>query len=757
MKLGWRNLAGGLGVTALLLGKAALASRPTPRNLQERLAMLPCEGAPVDADVTIRWNSHQVPFIEAASDADLMTALGAVHAHLRLGQMELTRRIAFGRISEMIGPMGVEVDRALRLFDFGRALPQMLEMMSEEERGFAENFVSGINHVLLNGREKPFEFALLGMEPEPWTLADLLTYQRLTCTDLSWLIWMRLLPLRERLPPEVWEALWPRLLTGGMPAAATAHWHELDGRAVTSMLRSGSNSMAVAARRSRSGAALIASDPHLSLQLPNVWLIAGMRSPGFHCVGLMMPGLPSVLLGRNRWIAWGGTSLHAQSSDLFDASALPAGAIRERETLVRVRGGRPRRLRLRESELGPIVSDGMLLSCKQLLALRWMGHRPSNELGALLGVARARDFETFHQALQGYGVAGVNFVFAGSDGRVAHVLGAHLPRRASSLPTDLVLPAHAAVHWNHVADTASLPTRIDPQEGFVVSANERPHLSEFPIGYFFAPNDRADRLTALLDRDQPLAAEDMQLIQRDVSGAGSLPLRERLLTALPARMRNPGQQRLLDALHQWDGEYGRESAGALAFELLLAGTARCLGNRHLLPAYQTVWMTQPLLLEDLTAASDHELRRAAGRALPAAARQLRRYKRWGAVHRIRLKHMLGGLPRLGRRLHAPAFEGEGGNNTVQKSAHPLQTGQHEADFGSCARHVSDLSDLDANQFVLLGGQDGWAGSANYLDQIALWRRGEYIHVPMRESSVRAAFPHATVLRPATPRQAGQTT
>lgn len=755
MKLGWRNLAGGLGVTALLLGKAALARRPAPLTLHERLAMLPSEGAPVDAEVTIRWNSHQVPFIEAASDTDLMAALGAVHAHLRLGQMELARRIAFGRVSEMIGSMGVEVDRALRLFDFGRALPQILDAMSEEERGLAEHFVAGINHVLLNSREKPLEFELLRMKVEPWTLVDLLTYQRLTCTDLSWMIWMRLLPLRERLPSEVWQALWPRLLTGGMPAAATASWHELDGRAVTSMLRGGSNSVAVAARRSRSGAALIASDPHLSLQLPNVWLIAGMRSPGFHCVGLMMPGLPSMPLGRNPWIAWGGTSLHAQSSDLFDVSTLPAGAIRERETIVHVRGGRSRRLRLRESELGPIVSDGILLSCKQPLALRWMGHHPSNELGALLGVARARNFESFHQALQGYGVSGVNFVFAGHDGRVAHVLGAHLPRRTSVPPADLVLPPQAAAQWNQIENTANLPTRIDPQEGFVVSANQRPHRSEFPVGYFFASNDRADRLAALLDRDRPLAAEDMHLIQRDVSGTGSLRLREHLAAALPARVRNPGQQRLLDALRQWDGEYGRESAGALAFELLLAGTARGLGNRHLLSAYQTVWTTHSLLLEDLKVASGPELRRATRRALPGAARQLHQHKRWGAVHRVRLKHMLGGLPRLGRRLHAPAFEGEGGNNTVQKSAHPLQAGPHEADFGSCARHVSDLSDLDANEFALLGGQDGWAGSANYLDQIALWRRGEYIRVPMRESSVRAAFPHTTVLRPAALRQAGQ--
>src|SRR5690606_18695570 len=88
--------------------------------------------------------------------------------------------------------------------------------------------------------------------------------------------------------------------------------------------RSGSNSFAVSARRSASGAALIASDPHLGVVLPNLWLSAGMQSPSHHAVGLMIPGVPVVALGRNRWIAWGGTSLHAASSDLFDVSAVPA-------------------------------------------------------------------------------------------------------------------------------------------------------------------------------------------------------------------------------------------------------------------------------------------------------------------------------------------------------------------------------------------------------------------------------------------------
>ncbi|WP_266157185.1 penicillin acylase family protein [Dyella silvatica] len=747
MKLGWSNLLGGIGVAAALLGKAAFVRKPVALSLEQRLAMLPLSNAPVTAAVTIRWNEYQVPFVEAADDRDLMVALGVVHAHLRLGQIEVMRRIAYGRIAEMVGPLAVEIDRSLRLFDFGRAVPAMLESMSDEDRQLAEGFVDGINHVLMDGAEKPAEFTLLGFKPEPWTLTDLLTVGRLAAADITWLVWMRLLPHRERIAPAVWKALWARLLEGGMPSALAAQERNLGERALAAMLRSGSNSAAVAARRTRNGAAMVASDPQLPLGLPNAWLIVGMYSPSFHCVGVMMPALPFMLLGRNRWIAWGATSLHAQGSDLYDVSEQPAESIVARTVTVRARGARSRRLQLRESALGPMVSDGLLLSSKQSLALRWIGHQPSQEIGAMLGVARARDWESFHQALRGYGVSGINMVFAGSDGRVAHVLAGHLPKRPQEAPDDLVLSPQAATHWQQVADTSGMPVRFDPAEGFVASANDRPRGGDFPVGYLFAPPARAERLAALLGGTQPLDIDDLRLVQRDVAGPGSLRLRDALLTAWPAPPHQPAQQRLLDALNYWNGDYSQDSVGALVFELLLAGVAKQLNDSHQLRAYQTVWMTQSLLLEDFTALPAETLRKAVEQALPATAKQLQKHARWGEVHRIRLKHPLGYFPGFGRFFNAPDFAAGGGNNTVHKSGHLLQTGRHNASFGSCARHISDLSDLDANDFVLLGGQDGWAGSANYLDQVGLWQRGEYIRVPLRLKSVQTAFTHVTVLTP----------
>src|SRR5262245_20146490 len=99
--------------TAALAGCAAFTPLPEPSTLDNRLAAFPTKGLPLAKPVSIRWDTHQIPLIEAETDGDLAFALGLVHAHLRLGQMELMRRLAQGRVAEMGGPLAVDVDRSL--------------------------------------------------------------------------------------------------------------------------------------------------------------------------------------------------------------------------------------------------------------------------------------------------------------------------------------------------------------------------------------------------------------------------------------------------------------------------------------------------------------------------------------------------------------------------------------------------------------------------------------------------------------------
>src|SRR5579872_4675858 len=240
---------GVLGALPLLL-RALHQPKPPPMDIAARLAALP-RTAPLEKAVSIRWNRHQIPFIEAASDEDLAVTLGLVHAHLRLTQMELMRRLSHGRVAEVIGPLGVELDHALRLFDFARAAPAIIAGLSPESRRWAEGFLRGVNHVIAT-TTWPADFAMLGITPAPWTLHDLFTASRLAGADVNWIVWTRLLRHRATMPADEWRALWPRLLGAAAPPPPSGAAEV----AMSEFARNGSNAAAIAGWRSQSGAAM---------------------------------------------------------------------------------------------------------------------------------------------------------------------------------------------------------------------------------------------------------------------------------------------------------------------------------------------------------------------------------------------------------------------------------------------------------------------------------------------------------------------
>ncbi len=739
---GLRDRAGGAAAALRLALRLLRAPRPPEQDVAARLAALP-RRLPLAAPVTIHWDAHQIPFIEAACDDDLAVALGAVHAHLRLAQMEMLRRLSQGRVAELIGPAGIALDHALRLFGFGRAVPAIIAGLAPATRAWAEGFLRGVNAVIGQGRLEgrlPPEFAWLGIGAAHWTLADLFTAARLAGADVNWIVWARLLRTRAALAPEAWQTLWPRLLGSADPPVPEA----MAEVAMAASARHGSNAAVLAAARSRSGGALLAADPHLSVALPNIWLAAAFRAPGYHCCGLMPAGFPIVAIGRNPHLAWAGTSLHAAASDLFDAAGLPLSEQRE---VIGVRGGADRTVTLRTSPLGPIVSDGMVLRHPHPLALAWIGHRPSDEMGAMLGVMRATDGAQFRAALAGFAVPGQNMLHAGSDGRIGHLLAATLPRRPPAPPADLIAPPDAAAAWHDPLGTPALPHWTDPPCGFLASANDRPPDGRVPdggvpVGFFFAAGERVTRLRTLLGGANRLGLDDLAAVQQDVVVPGAPALRDALL----ARIGGTAPGRAAAALRAWQGDYAPGSAGALAFEVMLADLATRLARRGRLRGVEAVWTGRALLAGELAAMPDDDALPLLRAALRRAGRALRRHGAWGRMHRMRLTHHLGLLPLLRRRFTSAEWAAPGGNDTLNKTGHPPARRRHTVSYGASARFLADLADRDANRVVLLGGQDGWPGSSTFLDQATLWGAGEYVPLPLRPETARG-WPHHLTLTP----------
>ncbi|MFP4271318.1 MAG: penicillin acylase family protein, partial [Alphaproteobacteria bacterium] len=424
-----------------------------------RLADVPHRIAGLERGVELRWSAAHVPFVEARSAPDAAVGLGVAHAHLRLFQIDVMRRLAAGRLAEILGRPAVPFDRMLRIVGFARPVPAIAAALAPATRRWLAGFVDGLNAVV-DQAEPPPEYRALDLRPTGWTVDDVLTVGRLAASDFSWQVWRDLAPL---VGESGWPAVWERLLGELVDEPRDEFVDALD--------RGGSNAAAVAAGRSATGGALFTCDPHLTIMLPNAFLAAGVRCPELEATGLMVPGLPVFAVGRNRRIAWGGTSLHAASSDLVDVGGLAAARIDERRERIAVRGAGDAAVTVRETPFGPIVSDAPILGLdpRRPVALRWIGHRPNDEIAALLDIARADDWPAFQAALTGYASPAVTMLYADDRGRIGRATAAHLPRRPPTPRPDLVVRPEDSVGWRKPWRAGDLPAAVDPPDGLIAS------------------------------------------------------------------------------------------------------------------------------------------------------------------------------------------------------------------------------------------------------------------------------------------------
>lgn len=742
---------------AFLTGSCA-ALFPREVSTAERLAVFPTTGLPLEKPVTIRWNAYQIPYVEAQTDRDLAFALGLVHGHLRLAEIAIFKRATQGRLSELAGPFYVPgFDKAIRTLDFRHAAPEIIAAMPAETRAYLQAFVDGLNHYQRTVRDLPPEYALLGMRREEFELADIIGIGHIAGLDINWFPTIGL--MRQRGQSDFETAYARSLQAGSGPtvsfdATQTSAFFDL----LSSAIRSGSNTFAVAPSRSASGAAMLASDPHLGVMLPSLWVMAGYSSPSYRGVGMMIPGTPFLAFGRTPDIAWGGTNMRAAHTDFYDVSTLRPDQIVSTTERVSKRLWFSGEIETRWAKgIGPIMSDTLLLDGAtkpgEEIAIRWMGHEPTDEITAILNASRTSTPQDFRAALKTFALPAQNFVYADVRGDIAQITATMLPRRAFDvLPKSIVLDAaDPALRWSDILDPTELPWVLNPPEGYIASANNKPYEAEpgVPVGWFFSADERIRRLRQILGANDKLTLDDMKAIQLDTV---SLFVRE-MMPALREALAEAGAGEIDAAfaarLVAFDGDYRVDSVSAPAFETFLYHLAPRVYGVPLpenIPGYLANWngFGKAFAFDLMNMPAEKRIA-AIREAIPLAARDAAAFATWGDMHRLEVAHILGAIPVVGGNFLYANVPTGGSRETIFKSAHGFHNAVHPTRYGSQARHVSDLGDLDENYFVLLGGNDGWIGSANFFDQIDLWQQGGYVRMPLRPETIAAEYPTVMTL------------
>lgn len=752
-----------VAVGSLVAGVWILAGcviRPAPRpgsiDSLARLEALDRSWPGVEHDLHISFDPHLIPSIHAGSDGDAAYGLGLVHAHLRIVQMELFRRISQGRLSYSAGPLANDIDHAIRAVDLGRAVPEIERGLPPATRDWITRYVEGVNDYLGTKPVRPPEARSLNLSlDEPWTVADVLQIGRLASVDITWGRWLALLPRRDDAGFEDFVHRLNAFADAGQPSFGPESRQPLS--ALMDIGKTGSNAFVVHASRSATGGALVASDPHLGLVVPNAWCIVGYSYGDVSVVGLTLPGLPFVVVGRNKDIAWTGTNMQSVSSGLY---TLAPGwkTLETTEMRIRTRLWMDASRAVRQSDLGPVISDARLFSGLAAgdVALRWRGHTPSDESTAFLRVATASSWRDFRDAFATYAVGGQNMLFADAAGNIGQIMALEAVPGAAAAARAGVVPAEKADGaWARVLASDQLPVAFNPPGGVLVSANNTPVLLDPPLVPQGNANDRVERITALLDGPEALDLDILADIQRDTFSATSLVTAGAMVSALSGMEGSDRERGMVSAIAGWDGRYDTMSTGAAAYQVLLSASIDALyadryskGLKSLIRGGAYV---HDLVREDLGAP--------AGRAAPRSA--LDRSQRtwtpglvWGDLHRLRLGHPVGLVPVLGASYRFTDEPWPGSTTTVNKSAHPVTPDRHQTLFGANARLLMDMADPDGSRVVLLGGQDGRVGSTAIVDQLALWREGRFVPLPLSRDGQTARAARRIHIAPMSARHTG---
>jgi penicillin amidase len=562
----------------------------------------------------------------------------------------------------------------------------------------------------------------------------------------------------------------------------------------------GSNSWVVDGEHSATGAPLLANDPHLGVGLPGIWMQMGLhcRTVSDACpldvAGFTFSGVPGVVIGHNADIAWGFTNLGPDVTDLYlervrgdewryDGQWRP---LRTRIETIKVAGEEDVSLTVRSTRHGPLLSDvsdeladvGEEARAEGVptpeagyaVALEWTALHPAPTADAILELNVAHDWDSFRAAAASFAVPAQNFLYADREGHIGYQTPGLVPIRKSG--NDGLVPVAG---WRPENDWTGeyvpfdgLPNLRDPEEGFIVTANQAVTGPDYPYHLTddWDPGYRSQRINDVLAREGELSVGELLDLQLDSQHPLAATLTPYLLDVeLPRGYYSAGQRRLRD----WDLEQDVDSAAAAYFNVVWANLLRLTfhddlpeelwpdgGDRWLAVVERLLREPSATWWDDATTTEVETRDDVLVAALRDARDELtRRQARdpdewsWGALHRLELRSRTLGESGLGPvewLVNRGPWEAAGGGATVNATGWDATVG-YEVATAPSMRMVVSLGDLDESRWINLTGVSGHPFDAQYTDQTDLWAAGETLPWAFSRAAVDEAGEDTLTLSP----------
>jgi penicillin G amidase len=721
----------------------------------------------LSAPVEISIDQDGVPRIRAANMLDAGAALGYLHARDRMFQMDLMRRNAAGQLSEIAGPAALPLDKTMRTLGLRRAAAADYAVLPADTQAALQAYTRGVNAwIAQRGRFAAPEFLLLGA-PKPWAPVDSLLWGETMglWLSLNWRTELSREALAGRVPQQLIDELWPDNGGGGHPEAALTPDAPLREAAASLMQvlpqfpspftlpDTASNEWAVDGSHSATGAPLLAGDPHLAFGFPGIWYLARIDTPNETLAGATAPGVPGVIIGRNRHIAWTFTTTGADTQDIFIEQpagtgeyATPDGPrpfIVHRE-VIKVRGRRDVVLNVRETRHGPVISD-LLGAGGPILAVEMANLAPDDTAATgLFMLNQAASVDEAGKAAAVITSPVQNLLVADRHTIGLFVTGRVPLRRAGdgSAP----VPGDGSHDWIGWASGDQLPHYVAPASGRLVNSNERIAPPGFPV---FLGRDwfgawRAERVRALLETADKHTPGDFARMQTDVVSTFA----QRILPALRALPPQPDAAGRAQALlANWDGAMTMDAPQPLIFNAWVEAFYSLLLRNHSIPLADggpipdfVAWVLTPAGAHWCDGDCNADLATSLETAVAELSKRFGADPsawRWGTAHpAVFANPLLSHIPVIGA-LTTIKIATPGDDTTVDRGGPRFM--RFQSVHGASFRGVYDLADLDRSLFIVTPGQSGNPLSRFSRNFVRRWRDGETITLGPKPDKITATI------------------
>jgi penicillin amidase len=741
-----------------------------------------------------RWG---VPHIYAKSSHDLFFAQGFVHAQDRLFQMEIHRRLATGKLSELFGELSLDTDRTVRTFGFHRLGQADGEFISQEMQDILQAYANGVNAFLGHpGTKLPVEFTLLGHKPELWHLEDSMAFARVMIWQLShaWYGEIVRAQIAEKVGVEHaakleihYPDLNPTLLPEGIEFNKLGPEGQLLNAKGPFLERGlGSNAWSVAGHKTASGNAYLCNDMHLPVSTPALWYENHLVGDGFNVTGVGLPGLPLVMVGHNERIAWGMTLAFTDCEDLFIEKFDPQDPHRYQfrdewleaevvEEFIPVKGrSDPHIEYVHITHHGPIISD-VVDYREQRVAVNSMALRPCPALDGWLLLNKASGWDDFVGAMRLIEAPQLGTAYGDVEGNVGYWATGKVPIRAKGDGSVPVPGWTGEYEWVGEVPFDEMPHTLNPERGYIITCNHRIISDDYPhfLGNVWMNGYRARRIEEVFKGKEKLSVEEFQALHVDTT---CIPGMELVAQLEGFTSEDPDVQIALQQLRSWNGQLTTDTVGGTIYEvaqyrmvrnLLEPGLGQELAFRVMGQGFHPLLKSSSeflghdtiTLIRLLKDSDSWWVKQAGGRealinkSLKETVEWLRTELgsdpegwQWGKIHRVILAHTLGLQKPLDQVFNRGPVPIGGDTDTPCATAFHANDPYDNKAWSPSFRQIVDLNDLSRSVVIIPPGQSGYLASPHYDDLLEPWVKGQYHPMLWRREEIKREAEGTLILK-----------